>query len=92
MKVIVQFRGPLAKQLQGGSIHVDCSEGCSLLEVLIKLIEKEKSVQDVWSSPETMDRDALILCNGSDIGLTGGLETELNNGDVLLVLPLIHGG
>ena len=57
-----------------------------------ELIEREKGVRDVWSSPEAMDRDALILCNESDIGLTGGLETIINDGDVLVVLPLIHGG
>ncbi|MFW9809911.1 MAG: hypothetical protein ACFFE6_11105 [Candidatus Thorarchaeota archaeon] len=92
MKIIVQFRGPLAKQLHDGKIVVDCSDGCSLFEALTKLIETDRIVYDVWSSPETMDRDALILCNDSDIGLTGGLETELNDGDVLIVLPLIHGG
>lgn len=92
VRVTVQFRGPLAKQLQGGRIDVECGEGSSLLEMLTELIEEEKSVRDVWSSPEMMDRDALILHNESDIGLTGGLETVMTDGDVLVVLPLIHGG
>jgi molybdopterin converting factor small subunit len=92
MKITVQFRGPLTKRLDEGKINVDCKDGCSLLKLLAKLIEKEDVVRDVWSSPETMDRDALILCNESDIGLTGGLETKLSDGDILVVLPLIHGG
>jgi molybdopterin converting factor small subunit len=92
MRVIVQFRGPLAKQLDKGSIEVECEDGDSLHELLTTLIEKQEGVKDVWSSPEMMDRDALILCNESDIGLTGGLATNMTDGDVLVVLPLIHGG
>ncbi|MFW9770473.1 MAG: MoaD/ThiS family protein [Candidatus Thorarchaeota archaeon] len=92
MKVTVQFRGPLAKKIQDGLIDIECGDGSSLLDILTELIEKEASVREVWSSPETIDRDALILHNDSDIGLTGGLETRLNDGDLLVVLPLIHGG
>ena len=92
MKVTVLFRGPIAKQLQEGRIVVECQDGSCLLEVLTELLEKEESVRNVWTNPETMDRDALILCNESDIGLTGGLETKLSDGDMLVVLPLIHGG
>jgi len=92
MKVTVLFRGPIAKQLQEGRIVVECQDGSCLLEVLTELLEKEESVRNVWTNPETMDRDALILCNESDIGFTGGLETKLSDGDMLVVLPLIHGG
>jgi molybdopterin converting factor small subunit len=92
MRITVQFRGPLANQLQDGQIDIECVDGCNLLEMLTELLEKEESVREVWSSPETMDRDALILHNEADIGLTGGLETRLNDGDKLIVLPLIHGG
>ncbi|MFW9792673.1 MAG: MoaD/ThiS family protein [Candidatus Thorarchaeota archaeon] len=92
MKVIIQFRGPLAKQFQDGTIMIECGEETTLLKVLNKLLEMEDSVRDVWSSPEIIDRDALILRNESDIGLTGGLKTTIYDGDELVILPLIHGG
>jgi molybdopterin converting factor small subunit len=92
MRITVQFRGPLAKQFREGIIEIECEDGAKLIELLRKLIENEGNVRGVWSSPEAMDRDALILCNESDIGLTGGLETILTDCDVLVILPLIHGG
>lgn len=88
----MQFRGSLAKEFREGKVEVECGTGSNLFEVLTKLLAKEVVIRDVWSSPEIMDRDALILCNESDIGLTGGLETKLSDGDLLVVLPLIHGG
>lgn len=92
MKITLQFRGPLAKKFQKGAIEIDLETGASLSDLLIKVIDREKSVKEVWDSPEVIDRDALVLCNEADIGLSGGLETKLNEGDVIVILPLIHGG
>jgi len=92
MKVILRFRGPLAKKFQEGMIELELEDGSSLSELLGKAIEKEDSIREVWNSPEVIDRDALILRNEADVGLSGGLATKLNDGDVVTVLPLIHGG
>ena len=92
MKVTVQFRGPLAKKFQEGAVEIELETGANLSDLLSKVIDREKSVRDVWDSPEVIDRDALVLCNEVDIGLSSGLVTKLNEGDVIVVLPLIHGG
>ena len=92
MKVTLQFRGPLAKKFQEGTVEIELETGASLSNLLSKVIKVEESVKEVWDSPEVIDRDALVLCNEADIGLSGGLETTLNEGDVIVILPLIHGG
>ena len=92
MKVTLRFRGPLAKNFQEGTVEIELKSGASLSDLLNKVIDGEKSVRGVWDSPEVIDRDALVLCNDADIGLSGGLGTELNEGDVIVILPLIHGG
>jgi molybdopterin converting factor small subunit len=56
------------------------------------LFEREKSVREIWDNVEKMDQEAMILVNEVDIGLTGGLDTILKQGDELVVLPLVHGG
>jgi molybdopterin converting factor small subunit len=92
MKVTLRFRGPLAKQFQGGKINFDLEKGATLSELLNEAIEREESIREVWDSPQVIDRDALVLCNEVDVGLSGGLATELNDGDIVVILPLIHGG
>ncbi|MFX1559290.1 MAG: MoaD/ThiS family protein [Promethearchaeota archaeon] len=92
MKVTLHFRGPLAKKFREGTIELELDNNASLSDILSVVIECERSVKEVWSSPEVIDRDALILCNGVDIGLSGGLDTRMNEGDTIVVLPLIHGG
>jgi len=92
MKVTLRFRGPLAKKFKEGVIEVELDNDASLSDLLSLVIESEGSVREVWSNPEMIDRDALILCNGADIGLSGRLDTRLNEEDIIVVLPLIHGG
>ena len=92
MKVTLHFRGPLAKELQEDTIEVELETGASLSDLFSKMIEREESVREVWDTPEVIDRDALVLWNGVDIGLSGGLDTKLSEDDTIVVLPLIHGG
>jgi len=36
--------------------------------------------------------NALVLVNGKEISVLDGLETELNKGDEVVIVPVSHGG
>jgi len=72
--------------------HVEVRENATLHKLLEELLQKEENVSKIWNSPESIDSEALVLLNEVDVGLTGGLETELSDGDEIVVLPLVHGG
>jgi len=92
MIVEVRFRGPIAARMSSEVYEIKVVDNASLNDVLVNLIKEHREVRDVWVSSEQMDRDALLLRNEVDIGLFDGLETKLEDGDVLTVLPLVHGG
>ena len=92
MSVSVQFRGPIARQIEGGMLKIEIGEGFTLKDLLSRILEQSSYLQKIWREPSEVDRDSLILYNGVDIGVTGGLETILKNGDTLVFLPLVHGG
>ena len=92
MRVAVRFRGPVGKRMQAPVFHIEVRENSTLRNLLEELLQKKETVSEIWSSPESIDSEALVLLNEVDVGLTGGLETELSDGDVIIVLPLIHGG
>ena len=92
MKITVRFRGPLSNQMKSDTFHVEVGSETTLHDVLSRIIEENDALEAMWKDPEQMDRDALILHNDVDIGLLKGLDTQLSDGDALLVLPLIHGG
>ena len=92
MKVSIQFRGPIAREIEGGVLEVEIEEGLTLNELFSHILEQNSYLQSVWREPTEIDRDSMILYNGVDIGVTGGLGTALKDGDVLVLLPLVHGG
>lgn len=92
MRIEVRFRGPLATQKGMESFHVDMEDDTNLRVTLQNLIEREDAVKDTWTDSERIDREAMILRNDADVGLTGGLETILEDGDIIVILPLVHGG
>ncbi|MHA1925820.1 MAG: MoaD/ThiS family protein [Candidatus Thorarchaeota archaeon] len=92
MRVEIRFRGPLAAKKGMQVFHVEIEEGANLEMTLKSLIDSEEAVEKVWTNAERMDREALILRNESDVGLTGGLSTVLEDGDKIMILPLVHGG
>ena len=92
MTVTVRFRGPIAARMKSPHFEVEIKEGLPLRTVIQLVLDSEKDVQDVWSDVLTMDRDALILLNEVDIGLTGGLDTQVQEDDAIVILPLVHGG
>lgn len=92
MRITLQFRGPLVKKFKDGKIEIELEEDSCLSDLLSEAIKREKDIREVWDTPEIIERDALVLCNEADVALSGGLETKLCEGDVVVVLPLIHGG
>jgi molybdopterin converting factor small subunit len=92
MNVSVQFRGPIARQIEGGMLEIEIEEGLALKDLLIRMLEQSSYLQNIWREPSEVDRDSMILYNGVDSGVTGGLETVLKDGDTLILVPLVHGG
>ena len=92
MTVIVRFRGPIAGLIAGGAVEIKVQDSVTVAELLSLLIRQDSYLQTVWSSPTEIDRDSMILCNEVDIGVTGGLGSLVEEGDVIMIVPLVHGG
>lgn len=92
MKVSIQFRGPIARQIQGGNLEIEIGKGFTLKDLFSKMLEQNSYLKSIWREPTEIDRDSMILYNGVDSGVTGGLKTPLQDGDALILLPLVHGG
>jgi molybdopterin converting factor small subunit len=92
MSVTVKLRGPIKTRIESPQFDINLDDSTILGEVLQKLIEISSEVRRLWSTPDLIDRDALVLLNETDIGLTGGLVSRIDEGDVIVILPLVHGG
>ncbi len=91
MQVSVHIRGPLAIKSKG-PITVSFGNSLSLFECFKSVLKKNPVVRETWKTPEQIIQECLVMVNDVDVGLTGNLDTRLKDGDVVTILPLIHGG
>jgi len=73
-------------------VEVKVQDTITASELLSLLIREDSYLQTIWNSPAEIDRDSIILCNEVDIGVTGGLGSLIDDGDVIMIVPLVHGG
>ncbi|NHI83197.1 MAG: hypothetical protein EAX81_02680 [Candidatus Thorarchaeota archaeon] len=92
MSVTIILRGSIAVHVKLSRYDVEIGDDTILREVLQTLVGKFTEIQHFWSTPDLIDRDTLVLLNETDIGLTGGLDSKVSQGDIIIILPLVHGG
>lgn len=85
------FRGLSGKDW----IPVESEGPTTVRKVIQKLTEAfSPEFRRVLIDPELDDPrpNALLLVNGREISVLGGLETEVNDGDEIVLVPVSHGG
>jgi len=76
-------------------VTMEFEEAVTARKVIQKLTESLSSkFKETLIDPELSDPrlNALILVNGKEIGVLHGLQTILDDGDEMVLLPVAHGG
>lgn len=85
------FRGIFGRS----QLLVKMEEPTSVRKMIQKLAESlPLEFKRVLIDPELNDPrpNALILVNGKEINVLAGLETEVDEGDEIILIPVSHGG
>jgi molybdopterin synthase sulfur carrier subunit len=93
--VKVRLLGVLRGLSGKGWVPVESWEPTTIIKVIQKLTETfPPEFKRVLMDPELEDPrpNALILVNGREISVLRGLETEVNDGDEIVLVPISHGG
>lgn len=75
----------------GGQPEVQ-SEGGSIAELLDNLEGQYPGLTDGLRDDRGLRRHVNLYVNGEDVRYTGGLDTALGEGDVVMILPAVAGG
>lgn len=96
MKVRVKVLGILKKVLGAEELRIDLrDEGeIRLKDVIEAILERANSSRNILLDPELRDPrpNIIVLINGKEIGLLGGLEAPIKDGDEIVLIPVVHGG
>ncbi|MEM1556667.1 MAG: MoaD/ThiS family protein [Candidatus Bathyarchaeia archaeon] len=96
MKVKVKAMGILKKALGKEELflHIDTLGEARLRDVIKKILEEASSLKDVLLDPELKDPspNTIVLINGKEMGLLGGINAVIRDGDEIVLIPVVHGG
>jgi molybdopterin synthase sulfur carrier subunit len=96
MKVTVKFLGPHRSIVGKESVTVDVRESDTIINLVREVSDQigKPEFKKILIDPELDDPrpNNVILVNGREINSLRGLQTELREGDEVVVIPLVHGG
>jgi sulfur-carrier protein len=83
---------PVLRPSVGGVKEVEAA-GESVGDVLRSLAEEHPATQSqIFADGGELNRYVNVYLNDEDVRVLGGLETEVGDGDVLVILPAMAGG
>jgi len=95
INVEVKFLG-IFRQFSGGTrVLVKLEKPATVIKVIEKLTEDlSPAFKRALVDPELEDPrpNALIIVNGKEISVLQGLETKVEDGDEIVLVPVSHGG
>ena len=91
-KLKIKFFGPFRDLFGGREIEVELPGEVRLRALLRKLCDTPDRVQQVFTGEEAVQPHLVIMKNGIPVPKPGGLETPLQDGDVIAIFPFLGGG
>jgi molybdopterin synthase sulfur carrier subunit len=94
MAITVKFIGALRHVSGAGELALDCTDDISIRELISEITKELPALKRSLIDQQLEDPkpNVLILVNGKEISVLNGLETNLQNGDEVVLVPVVHGG
>lgn len=94
LAVIVKFIGSLRHVSDAGELVLKSKDTISIRGLIREITRKVPTLTQSLIDKQLEDPrpNVLILVNGREISVLSGLETNLRDGDEVVLVPVVHGG
>ena len=91
-KVKIEFYASMREVFQEKGREIGLGEMSHIREILDILCNTYQRRQRIFNHSGQLRPDVNVLKNGRNIKFLDGVKTEVEEGDVISIFPLIHGG
>lgn len=94
MELTVRLIGGYRFTSDRDELTIQFNEKTNVKRAMKKLGDKNSQIQKMLNNSklEDLSSNTLILLSGREIGVLNGLETKINDGDEMVIIPVSHGG
>lgn len=94
MVVNVKFVGSFRSFSGKNALVLRLGDSISLRALVTKIVKRSTKLKSVLINPESGEprTNMLVLVNGREISVLNGFETNVNDGDEVVFVPVVHGG
>ena len=94
MAITVKFVGALRHFSGTNKLALNCKPCPSMKELVNEVTKELPQLKRSLIDQQFDDQrpNALMLVNGREISVLNGLETQLQDGDEVVLVPFVHGG
>jgi MoaD family protein len=92
IRIKVKFFGPFREIFGGREIDVDLPADVRLRLLLERLGDTPERKKQFFPEAEASPTDVIIMKNGTPVHGLEGLETSLQDGDIIAIFPFLGGG
>jgi molybdopterin synthase sulfur carrier subunit len=94
MVITVKFIGALRGISGMSKLSIRAKDAVPLSKVINQIIKEQPKIKRALIDLELEDPrpNTLILVNGKEISVLNGLDTIVENGDEIILVPVVHGG
>jgi molybdopterin synthase sulfur carrier subunit len=91
--VIIRVYASLRQIVGAREVDVPAGEGSTVRDALLALVEKYPGLADsLWQGGDHLSGHVAVLLNGRDLRHLDGLDTRVEEGDILHIFPPVGGG
>jgi sulfur-carrier protein len=81
------------REVMDSRLDLECAKGATIRTLLAELTGRYRGLGEMmFSNPDTLQDFVNILKNGRNIHFLSGLDTLLDDGDIIALFPPVAGG
>ena len=88
----IEVRVPTILRTYTGGEKIVSGEGATLTELIDDVERNHGGIKDRLVDDDGLRRFVNVYVNDEDVRFSGGLSSELSDGDVVVILPAVAGG
>jgi MoaD family protein len=93
INISVKFFGVLRSYMKRENQRISLDEPANVETLIIKLSRQSSQFKElIGIKTKELSSNVIVMVNGKEIGVLNGTQTNLHDGDNIILIPAVHGG